>query len=104
MKAQTVSYENAVKERGKRIAAAKADQKARGRFLGGTVPFGYRRAGEEGEVLVPHEAEQEAIRDIGRLKAQGEPLRAISEALRAKGFAISHEGVSRVLRAARSAS
>ena len=44
-----------------RIRQSKADQKARGRFLGGTVPFGYRRGGEEGELLVPHEAEQQAI-------------------------------------------
>jgi putative DNA-invertase from lambdoid prophage Rac len=38
----------------------KADQKARGRYLGGSIPFGYR-LGDDGD-LVPHEAEQEAIR------------------------------------------
>ena len=86
-----------------RVGQSKADQKARGRFLGGTVPFGYRRAGEDGEFLVPHEAEQEAIREIKRLKAQGKALRAISEAMKAKGFVISHEGVSRVLKAQRAA-
>ena len=43
-----------------RVSQSKADQEARGRYLGGTVPFGYRR-GESGE-LVPHEGEQEAIR------------------------------------------
>jgi putative DNA-invertase from lambdoid prophage Rac len=86
-----------------RIGQVKADQKARGRYLGGTVPFGFRRAGEDGELLVPHEAEQEAIRDIERLKAEGEPLRAISSAMKAKGFAISHEGVARVLKAQRAA-
>ena len=36
----------------------KADQKARGRYLGGIMPFGYRRG--EGSELVPHESEQEA--------------------------------------------
>jgi hypothetical protein len=71
------------------------------RFLGGTVPFGFRRAGEDGELLVRHEAEQEAIGEIKRLKAHGKALRAISEALRAKGHRISHEGVSRVLRTQR---
>jgi putative DNA-invertase from lambdoid prophage Rac len=35
----------------------KADQKARGRYLGGKVPFGFRR-GESGE-LIPYEAEQD---------------------------------------------
>jgi putative DNA-invertase from lambdoid prophage Rac len=86
-----------------RVSQTKADQKARGRFLGGTVPFGFRRAGEDGELLVPHQAEQEAISEIKRLKAQGKALRAISEALRAKGHRISHEGVARVLKAQRAA-
>ncbi len=36
----------------------KADQKARGRYLGGILPFGFR-LGDDGE-LVAHEAEQEA--------------------------------------------
>jgi putative DNA-invertase from lambdoid prophage Rac len=84
-----------------RVSQSKADQKARGRYLGGTVPFGYRR-GESGE-LVAHEAEQEAIREMAALRAQGRPLRAIAEAVRSKGFRISHEGVKGVLRA-RSAS
>jgi putative DNA-invertase from lambdoid prophage Rac len=39
-----------------RIGQSKADQKARRRYLGGIMPFGYRR-GEGGE-LVPHEALQ----------------------------------------------
>jgi hypothetical protein len=42
-----------------RIGQVKADQKARGRYLGGIVPFGFRR-GESGE-LIPHEIEQDAI-------------------------------------------
>src|SRR5207248_3488008 len=42
-----------------RIADVKRDQRARGRFLGGTVPFGYRLT-QDGE-LIPHEKEQEAI-------------------------------------------
>jgi DNA invertase Pin-like site-specific DNA recombinase len=75
---------------------AKADKRKRGLYLGGVVPFGYRR-GESGE-LVPHGGEQGAIEDIRVLRAQGEPLRAISAALAAKGFKLSHEGVARVLR------
>jgi putative DNA-invertase from lambdoid prophage Rac len=80
-----------------RISQVKADQKTRGRYLGGTVPFGYRR-GESGE-LVPHEIEQEAIHEMVALRAQGRPLRAIAEAVKAKGVKISHEGVAGVLRA-----
>jgi putative DNA-invertase from lambdoid prophage Rac len=81
-----------------RIGQVKADQKARGRYLGGKVPFGFRR-GENGE-LVPHEGEQEAIREMVALRAQRKPLRGIAGALAAKGHRISHEGVAGVLRAA----
>ena len=52
-----------------RIGQVKADQKARGRCLGGIMPFGYRR-GERGE-LEPHKAEQAAIREMVALRAQG---------------------------------
>ncbi len=80
-----------------RIGQVKADQKARGRYLGGKVPFGFRR-GETGELIeVP--AEQEAIREMVALRGQGKALRAIAETMQAKGFRISHEGVAGVLRA-----
>jgi putative DNA-invertase from lambdoid prophage Rac len=80
-----------------RIGQVKADQRARGRYLGGKMPFGFRR-GESGE-LVPHEGEQEAVREMVALRSQGKPLRAIAEAVRTKGLKISHEGVAGVLRA-----
>ena len=80
-----------------RIGQVKADQKARGRYLGGIVPFGYGR-GEHGQ-LAPHKGEQAAIRDMVALRAQGKALRAIAEAMQAKGFKISHEGVKGVLAA-----
>ena len=67
------------------------------RYLGGKVPFGFRRGGS-GE-LVPDGAEQEATQEMIALRAQGKPLRAISEAAAAKGHRISHEGVAGVLRA-----
>jgi putative DNA-invertase from lambdoid prophage Rac len=79
-----------------RIGQVKADQKARGRYLGGKIPFGFRR-GDSGE-LVPHESEQEAIREMIALRAQGRPLRAIAAEAQAKGHRISHEGVAGVLR------
>jgi DNA invertase Pin-like site-specific DNA recombinase len=80
-----------------RIGQVKADQKARGRYLGGIVPFGYRR-GEHGQ-LTPHKAEQAAIRQMAALRAQRKALRAIAEAMQAKGFKISNEGVKGVLAA-----
>jgi putative DNA-invertase from lambdoid prophage Rac len=82
-----------------RIGQVKADQKARGRYLGGKVPFGFRR-GDDGE-LVPHKAEQEAIGEMVALRAEGKPLRAIADDVRTKGCQISHEGVAGVLRAIR---
>jgi hypothetical protein len=59
-----------------RIGQVKADQKARGRYLGEKVPCGFRR-GDDGE-LVPHEAEREAIREIVALGAQGKALRVVA--------------------------
>jgi DNA invertase Pin-like site-specific DNA recombinase len=81
-----------------RIGQVKADQKARGRYLGGRVPFGFRRGADGG--LAPHEAEQEAIGEMVALRAQGKALRAIAPAIQAKGHQISHEGVAGVLKAA----
>ena len=65
-----------------RISQVKADQKARGRYLGGKKPFGFRR-GDDGE-FVRHEGEQKAISEMAALWAQGEPLRAIADAVRGK--------------------
>src|SRR3984885_7040597 len=81
-----------------RIGQVKADQKARGRYLGGIMPFGYRR-GDDGE-LVPYEAEQEAIGEIVSLRAQGNVLRAIAQAVAAKGHKLSHESVAGGLKGA----
>jgi hypothetical protein len=50
-------------------------------------PFGFRR-GDVGE-LVEVPAEQEAIREIVALRAQRKPLRAIAEAVAAKGHRLS---------------
>ncbi len=75
-----------------RIGQVKADQKARGRYLGEIVPFGFRRGD-------PHDAEQEAIREIVALRA-----RKAAEGRRRRraggNVKISREGVAGVLRAA----
>jgi DNA invertase Pin-like site-specific DNA recombinase len=82
-----------------RVGQSKADQKRRGRYLGGIRPFGFR-LGEDGE-LVPDEGEQAAVAEIVAMRAQGAALRSIANTMRAKGRKISHEGVARVLKAAR---
>ena len=84
-----------------RITTVKQDQKARGRYLGGKVPFGYR-VSEDG-ALIEHEAEQEAIRAMQAMRAQGVALRPIAAAMAERGFRISHEAVKQVVAAHESA-
>jgi putative DNA-invertase from lambdoid prophage Rac len=79
-----------------RVSQVKADQKARGRYLGGLLPFGFRR-GDAGE-LVPVDADQEAIREMMALRGQGKAFRTIADVMRAKGVKVSHEGVRAALR------
>lgn len=83
-----------------RVSQVKADQKSRGRFLGGSIRFGYRVT-NDGD-LVEVADQQEAIRDMIALKASGSSLRAIAAAMKAKGFTISHATVAAVLKAHRS--
>lgn len=78
-----------------RVAQVKADQRGQGRFLGGSLPFGY--ANMDGK-LVPRPGEQEAIAKIKVMKAQGMSLRAISKAVQAMGHNLSHTAVARVLK------
>jgi DNA invertase Pin-like site-specific DNA recombinase len=79
-----------------RIADVKRDQRSRGRYLGGTVPFGYR-VGENGE-LVEIPEQQEAIRTMSALRGDGMSLRAIAAQVHARhGIKVSHAGVDKVL-------
>ena len=79
-----------------RIADVKADQKRRGRYLGGAVPFGYKVA-KDGETLEPVPEEQAAIRRMGRLRREGKSFRAISQDMEKRGHTISYQGVKRIL-------
>ena len=78
-----------------RITDVKKDQKARKRYLGGKVPFGYR-VGDSG-ALVEHETEQKAVALIRAMKAEGKSLRKIAEAVQGTGVSISHVGVKEIL-------
>ncbi len=85
-----------------RIADVKADQKSRGRYLGGAVPFGYRKVvkregGKQFKQLEPVPKEQAAIKRVRRLHREGKSLRAISQDMKQRGHNLSHEGVKRVL-------
>ena len=79
-----------------RITQVKQDQKARGRYLGGALPFGYC-LGVDG-ALVADPAEQAGIALIRGLSRQGVSLREISKALGERGLSLSHQGVANVLR------
>jgi putative DNA-invertase from lambdoid prophage Rac len=80
-----------------RIGQSKADQKARGRYLGGQRPFGWRQ-GDDGE-LVAVEAEQEAIRELVRLRLEErQPLRVIVDAMAARGHKISHQSILNIVK------
>jgi len=78
-----------------RICDVKRDQRARNRYLGGTVPFGYRiEAGE----LVEIPEQQAAIATMRELRAGGVSLRAIAAAVESRhGIKVSHAGVDKLL-------
>jgi hypothetical protein len=70
------------------------------RGVSGPPPFGYRLAADAGArvpMLEPDPEEQRAIRRIHELRRRGATLMAIRDAVRAMGFAISHETVRAVL-------
>ena len=77
-----------------RISDVKRDQKQRGRYLGGKVPFGYRVT-DEG-ALIEVADEQAAVREMAVLRSQGIPLRAVSARMKERGFSISHNAVKEI--------
>ena len=80
-----------------RVATVKADQRARGRYLGGRVPFGFTLS-PEGD-LVEDTAQQAAILRMRELRHLGRPLRAIAAAMETEGHKLSHEGVKKIIQA-----
>ena len=77
-----------------RVSQVKADQRQRGRYLGGKVPFGFV-VGEDGS-LVEEPNQQEAVRMAQRQRREGLTIRAIQAALRTAGHPLSLEAVHRV--------
>ncbi|TXN04963.1 recombinase family protein [Methylobacterium sp. WL103] len=59
-----------------RIAVVKEDQKGRGRYLGGKVPYGVRVSDTGALEAVPEQ--QAVIAEVRRLSAGGAPLRSIA--------------------------
>lgn len=85
-------------ERGRireRVSQAKEDQRRRGRYLGGRVPFGFV-IGDKG-VLAEDPSEQQAIAAMRLMRDEGLSLRAIAAEAQKNGHDISHNGVKQVL-------
>src|SRR3712207_5597538 len=84
-----------------RISDVKRDQRQRGRYLGGRIPFGY--SVDDECLLVEDAGQQAAIRDMVTMRRKGTPLRAISEAMKARGHSVSHNAVNEITSRVRSA-
>ncbi|MBI3498514.1 MAG: recombinase family protein [Proteobacteria bacterium] len=81
-----------------RIRDVKGDQRERGRYLGGKIPFGWRVDGDGALARVPEQ--QAAIHELVRMRSEGRSYRAISHQAAALGFPLSHEGVKNIINAA----
>jgi putative DNA-invertase from lambdoid prophage Rac len=77
-----------------RVTQTKHDQKARGRYLGGKVPFGYRVS--DG-TLIGDQKKLKLIALAHRLRDEGQPLRAIQADLAARGAPLSIGGLHKML-------
>jgi len=84
-----------------RVSQTKADQKKRGRYLGGKLPFGYR-LGDDG-ALTADQREQRLLHLAHRLHSEGKPLRAIQSELADQGAALSIGGLHKLLKKGRDA-
>ena len=84
-----------------RIKDAKRNLRRSGKHQGGTRPFGWRfgRANGHGRAreLIPYSEEQAAIADIIAMRSEGRSLMAIRDAMRARGFPISHQLVANTI-------
>ena len=80
-----------------RIAVVKADQRARGRYLGGIVPFGWKV--DDAGNLVARPDQQAAISQMRELHRAGKSLRRIAAEMESAGHPVSHEGVKKIVSA-----
>jgi len=81
-----------------RIKDAKRNLRRANKHQGGGRPFGWRLGQANGHgrarELIPDPGEQAALADIVALRAEGKSLMAIRDAMRARGFQISHQLVA----------
>lgn len=79
-----------------RVSQTKADQKKRGRYLGGKLPFGYKL--DDDGTLVAVQQEQRLLRLAHRLHGEGKPLRTIQSELADRGATLSIGGLHKLLK------
>lgn len=77
-----------------RVSDVKRTEREKGRFLGGTRPFGYRIA--DGQLL-PDAHEQAVVERVLVMRQRGLSLRAIAATVSAEGGRLSHVMVKRIL-------
>lgn len=83
-----------------RIIQVKSDQRQRGRYLGGKVPFGFA-VGADGD-LVARSDEQVIVAEVHRLAGDGATVRAVQSHVRTThGRSLSLDTVHRLMRDAR---
>lgn len=76
-----------------RVVQVKADQKSRGRYLGGKLPYGYR---VKDGALVEIPEQQAVVSQVRQMRAEGATLRAIRAALACDGVALSLDAINRI--------
>jgi DNA invertase Pin-like site-specific DNA recombinase len=85
-----------------RVKDSKAQLRHENRHQGGSRPFGWRLGEMNGHgkarELIPIPREQEAIAEILKRRKRGQTLMAIRDAMRVRGFAISHQLVADIAR------
>jgi putative DNA-invertase from lambdoid prophage Rac len=79
-----------------RIKTVKQKQRSKGRFLGGSRPFGYLI--HTNGRLIENPMEQKVLKQILRMNAQGKSLRAISAEVSTPVMPISFKTVQRLLK------
>jgi site-specific DNA recombinase len=86
---------------GEQIRATKRAQKARGEYLGGKPPFGFKY--DSDRKLVPVPAQQRELQRIRQLAGEGLSPRKISADLASRGVKLSHVTVRKIITADRTA-
>jgi DNA invertase Pin-like site-specific DNA recombinase len=81
-----------------RITDVKRDQRARGKFLGGIVPYGYRRIDGTRSELEPIPEKISFIDRMVAYRERGETLRKIQERLHAEGERVSLMSIDRAIK------